>query len=566
MANPRSAADQHVHLPDGVPSGAEVHSLGRGGLSYWLVVNPQTYVPGGPVVAGGYARISRDEDKTLRGVGKQLEDDLERAGALGWTVARLYIDDDLTAAKYDVVRPAFEQLMADLAANVINAVVVWRSDRFTRLDYDLTRLFREHAFKKKQARHSGILFASKSALYDLDDPATHQRLTVEVSIIGTGEVHAMRERQTREHARKAAAGSPAGGRRGFGYQATPEALTELEAAKASGDRLRIDAANKRVWYELRYRQDPREAKALRDARDRVLTGTKISTIANEWNTTGLLTPLGRLWRPNMVKATLTSPRLAGYRIYRGEIALDRDGKPVFVAGQDPIFTVAEHEEIAAYLKSASGPNRPAPGQRRFLLTGLMRCGVCKGPMYGNVSAGYNKATKQHEKGQRRMYLCSGTATSCGKSAINADKAEAHIIELVARHIDQLTPETVTPGAPEWDRQADLDHAETQRAKWGDAIDAGEVPETYGFAKVTEWDTKVRELKRERQAWQRTTITTKGRILDSGKELRAMTGKPDLIDQQRAVIERYLTGVLVRKIKPQGPRFQPDRLLPIWLEQ
>lgn len=558
------APDLPLHVPGSIPATAEVFPLGRNGLSYWVILDRRTFTPGGPVIAGGYARISRDEDKSLRGIGKQVEDNEERAAELGWTLSRLYIDDDLTAAKYGVVRPAFEQLMSDLATGLINAVLVWKSDRFARLDYDLSRLFREHALKA-HTKHGGLRFASKNKVYDLDDHVTHQQLTLEVSIIGTGEVSAMRERQTREHARKAAQGQPAGGRRGFGYQATPEALVELQLAKDAGDLLRIEAANKRVWYELRYRQEPREAQALLDARVRLLAGERLATIAREWNEAGLLTPLGRLWLPSMVKNTIMSPRLASYRIHRGQVALDRHGKPVIVQGKAPIFTVTEHEEIAAFLTKRSGsPNNPAPGQRRFLLAGLLRCGLCKGPMYGNNRT--ERRTKRQEETVRRVYLCSGTATSCGKSSIDADQAEKHIIELVARHIDQLTPAIIGSDAPAWEGEPDLKDAETKRAMWGDKIDSGEAPEAYGFAKLTEWDSKVKDLKRDRQDWLRANTVSKGRAIDSGKDLRAMSDDSSKVDQQRAVIERYLTAIFARKITPRGPKFQPERLVPLWLEQ
>ncbi|WP_433466832.1 recombinase family protein [Spirillospora sp. CA-128828] len=558
--------DLRVHVPECVPVTAEYFPLGRGGLSYWLILDPHTFSAGGPVVAGGYARISRDEDRSLRGISKQITDVMERADELCWPLSRLYVDDDLTAAKYGVVRPAFEQLMSDLAKGVINAVITWKSDRFARLDYDLARVFREHGLKRN-TKHGGIHFASKATIYDLDDPATHQRLTLEISIIGTGEVSAMRERQTREHARKASAGQPTGGRRGFGYQATPEALAELREAEASADKLRIDAAKKRVWYELRYRQDPREAKALRDARRRVLAGEKLTALAREWNEAGLLTPLGRLWTQSVIKAVLTSPRLAGYRIYRGEIAIGRDGKPVFVEGQDPVFTVAEHEEIVAYLagRSTSRAN-PAPGQRRFLLASLLRCGVCKGPMYGNVVAGYSKATKTWEKRQRRVYRCSGDATSCGKMTINADRTDEHVIELVARHIDELSPAIVPGDNAKWDGEEELADAISKRDMWADKIDSGETSESFGMSRVAKWENTIKELRRQRQTWQRTATETHARVLDSGNELRALAKDPATIDRQRAIIDRYVTGILVRKLPPKGPKFQPERLVPLWLEQ
>ena len=71
-----------------------------------------------------YARISSDTEGRALGVTRQLEDCRRLADSLGWPVAQEYIDNDLSAYS-GKRRPAYEQLLADLANGLRDAVICY---------------------------------------------------------------------------------------------------------------------------------------------------------------------------------------------------------------------------------------------------------------------------------------------------------------------------------------------------------------------------------------------------------------------------------------------------------
>ncbi len=74
---------------------------------------------------GAYERISDDKEEEARGVARQAADNEALADLRGWRIAEHYQDNDVSAFKENVVRPAFERLLADLEAGVLDGVVVY---------------------------------------------------------------------------------------------------------------------------------------------------------------------------------------------------------------------------------------------------------------------------------------------------------------------------------------------------------------------------------------------------------------------------------------------------------
>ncbi|HEX2291290.1 MAG TPA: recombinase family protein, partial [Pseudonocardiaceae bacterium] len=71
-----------------------------------------------------YCRISDDRKGAGLGVARQEADCRERAARLGWTVAGLYIDNDLSAYS-GRVRPEYRRMLDDLRSDVVDAVIAW---------------------------------------------------------------------------------------------------------------------------------------------------------------------------------------------------------------------------------------------------------------------------------------------------------------------------------------------------------------------------------------------------------------------------------------------------------
>src|SRR3954451_349692 len=86
--------------------------------------------------AAVYARISSDTEGKALGVTRQLEDCRRLAEQVGWPIAQEDVDNDLSAYS-GKRRPAYEQLLADLAEGLRDAVICYHVDRLTRRPVEL---------------------------------------------------------------------------------------------------------------------------------------------------------------------------------------------------------------------------------------------------------------------------------------------------------------------------------------------------------------------------------------------------------------------------------------------
>ena len=67
---------------------------------------------------------------------RQLADCPAEAARRGWTVAEVYVDDDVSAYS-GKTRPAYARMLADLADEQRDAVIVWHLDRLHRRPIEL---------------------------------------------------------------------------------------------------------------------------------------------------------------------------------------------------------------------------------------------------------------------------------------------------------------------------------------------------------------------------------------------------------------------------------------------
>src|SRR4051794_6649419 len=99
--------------------------------------------------AAVYVRISRDSEKEGKGVARQRKDCRALARRLGWDVADVYEDNDVSASN-GKPRPAFERMRTAVEAGRLKAIVVWDVDRLTRTPRELEDVIdwaNEHGLK-----------------------------------------------------------------------------------------------------------------------------------------------------------------------------------------------------------------------------------------------------------------------------------------------------------------------------------------------------------------------------------------------------------------------------------
>lgn len=319
--------------------------------------------------AGLYFRISQDRTGLEAGVKRQEKDCRELAARLGWEVAGVYVDNDVSAYKAKR-RPEYERLKADLEAGRIDAVVAWHPDRLYRRIRDLMDVV-----DVVDAAGAEVATVQAGAV-DLATP--NGRLVAKIgAAVAEHESEHKAERTKAWHRQRAEAGLHNGGRRPFGY---------------CPDRVTIDET---------------EAEVIREGARRILAGEQRVTIVKEWNARGVPTVTGAKWSATMLRQVLAGPRIAGLRQHNGR---------TYPAAWPAILSADEWEAVkAAFQTERARPGRPAS----YLLSGFLRCGLCGTKMTGN------KTVRKVP-----VYRCPGpnsSAAGCGKLGRNAARVEDHVV-------------------------------------------------------------------------------------------------------------------------------------------
>ena len=326
-----------------------------------------------------YCRISDDQDGTGKGVARQQEDCLALAERLGWGVAGVYSDNDVSAYR-GKRRPEYERMLTDLDAGAVDGVIAWHPDRLHRQPREL-----EHFIAAVDAAGAPV---STVTAGDLDLSTAEGRLHARITgAVARHESEHKSERIRRKALELAQAGKVSGGgTRPFGYESDRRTLRESEA-----DLIRAAAAE-------------------------VLAGGTLWGICNRWNAEGVATVTGAQWRPQILRGILTRGRIAGWREHKGELVAE--------AEWPAIITRADLERLRAMFRDPS--RRTNRRSTRYLLTGgVARCGLCHVPL---VARGRGEGT--------RGYVCATQYGGCGKVRVTAEPFEDYVAAEVLKALDR----------------------------------------------------------------------------------------------------------------------------------
>jgi site-specific DNA recombinase len=456
-----------------------------------------------------YARISSDQDGTSLGVQRQLEDCRKLAEQLGWAVADEYVDNDLSAYG-GKTRPEYERMMDDLAEGARDAVLIYHVDRLTRRPIELEQFLDVlTAAKVRQVR-----FVAGG---DLDIGNGDGLMVLRMLLAVAANESATKSRRVkRKMEQNAAAGVPHGGaQRPFGYGA---------------DKITVV---------------PAEAEVIRTLAERYVAGESLRALATWLDEQRIQTVSGKPWRTPTLRALLSSGRIAGLRDHRGEV--------VGAAVWDPIITEELRSRVLARMEQARISGRRSP--RRYLLSGLLRCGKCKGVLFS--------AARQ----DTRRYVClSGPDHGgCGRTMIVAAPVEDLVTRGVLLRLD--TPELADALA----NRAAADERAAQIAEnlASDREQADELAGLYAAKQISasEWMTARNPIEaRIRDGQARLSRLTRtdalGGLVGNGEAL-AMSW-PDLtLTRQAAIVRAVLDHAVIGPGTPGAQRLDPDRVQPLW---
>ncbi len=419
-----------------------------------------------------------------------------------------YVDQDLSAYS-GKRRPEYRRLLGEIEAGALDQVVVWHLDRLHRQPRELEE------FLEVCDRSGGVGLASVTGMVDLasDDGQFTARI---LSAVAKKESDDKSRRIRRKHEEIAAAGRVSGGgTRPFGFMADRRTIC------------------------------PDEAAVVREAATRLLAGESVRSICSNLNLRGVRTVSGGEWAPQTLRRMLSSARISGQREHRGEIVAE--------AEWPAIISAAETERVRALLQDpARRTNKTA---RRYLLTRLLRCGLC----------GSTLVARPRGDGTRRYVCSSGPGFGgCGKITVTADSVEAVVVEAMLHRLDsaelagELEGRSDDPAAGEW--QAQADRAQAQLDELATAYAAEQIG-------LQEW-LKARDLieKRLQQARKRLATLNRSAALDglvgNAGELRIeWPGMP--LSRQAAIVAAVIDHITVAPGKRGLNRLDPARLTAVW---
>ncbi|MFE5593434.1 recombinase family protein [Streptomyces sp. NPDC056549] len=471
---------------------------------------------------GIYTRISRDDEGEALGVARQRTDCERLTDLRTWQPVKVYEDNDVSAFKRNVVRDEFELMLKDLKAGLIDGVVSYDLDRLARQPQDLERLIEIYDDRPR------LEFATVTNDVNLGtaDGRTMARIMV---AFANKSSHDTSRRLKRKHLELAQQGKSNGGPAPYGWR--------------KDDRDKVD---------------PDAARHIRAAQKEVLTGIRIGTIRTRWQEEGLGNPRAGTKRMahHHVEHILTNPRLAGYRIYHGEILHGEDGKPV--AGEwETINTPEEWEAVCAAIAERKQNKGGQSLARKYLLSGIARCGLCKSKIRGQV----NHKWQPDSKRAQYTYQCSKVNGGCGKVGRVGEPVDRLITRLVLQEQREKAATTAVPTEERWPKEEELESLLLDVAQLIEAEKAKTITVSTLLQLLPNKERERDALKLERarfykeqkqaEAKGNTTDLTEGEFFDLP------------IERQREIVLHSLTAVIVHPAGRGKRKFDPDLIDPVW---
>jgi site-specific DNA recombinase len=460
---------------------------------------------------GIYTRLSRDMDGRQTATARQERDCRALARSKGWRVSQVYEDVDFSAFKKNVRRPAYEQMVHDLAAGVIEGVVVWKLDRLMRRASEFERFWSvcETAGATLAAVHDPIDTSSEVGMVIV-------RVLVAFAQLEAGTTSLRIRSQIADRARNGGL-TVYGGRRPFGFEA---------------DRVSIR---------------PEEADLIREAAARVVAGESVTSLAKAWNEAGVMTTVGGKWMQTTLRRVLASPRVAGLLEHRGT-----------VLGPAPWPAIVERktwEQLRAVLKRRAG-TQPRYGPRVHVLVGLARCGRCGAKLSALAPWGRRRTV---------TYICPmpSSGNGCGRISIAGPPFEDLVMHAAMEALASPQLARAVKAASSDGRDAELVAVVTQ----GRSILEGMDDDYYdGRIDRSRWQRQTeRVTERIERAQRQLAGSVKGSILAevprSRDQLERVWNERD-VAWRSALLGAVFDRIVVNPPKRSG-RFEPDRVELVW---
>jgi len=339
-----------------------------------------------PLRTGIYLRISEDRNAGA-GVERQQKECRELATRLGWPVADVFTDNDISASSFSrKIRTDYQRLVEAIKVGRIDSVITWHSDRMFRRPDE-----HEHYIKLCQT-HDIHNAAVRVGDIDYDTPSGRFNARMQINMAAYESEHKA-ERLQSKHREIAEAGGWKGGIRPFGYE--PDGMTVREAEAAEVQRI----ANA------------------------IIRGQSLRSLAIELNSRGITTVTGKSWTSAHLRSMLMHARLAGLREHHGRIVCEAAWPAILER-----HTWEAMKDVLADPKRCTGGGGRRGRVPTCLGTAIYYCGVCNQP----------RLRLGRSNGRRPVYRCGNMDMNneVGHVSRVADKLDAYVegalLEIISR--------------------------------------------------------------------------------------------------------------------------------------
>lgn len=450
-----------------------------------------------------YARISDDREGEGLGVERQEQDCRELAAQLGFEVVAVYVDNDIGASERTAkakVRVQYQAMLEHARAGGFRYIVAYSNSRLTRRVKEYLELIDLHKEHKVEIR------TKVSGDHNLAT-ADGRAVALTLATWDAAEAERISERIKRANLQKAYNGEPGiQHRRAFGFE--------------------HDAKTHR----------PDEAALIREAVKSVIAGASVTSIRHRWQAAGVLTSEGRAdWGWTPVYRVLSGWKTAGVRSLNGEPLYDGDGN-VVMGNWEPIISLEERAAVLAMLERRT---RRGVKEGTWLLSDLLRCGVCGGKLYG----------QRAEPEDRSSYACNSGKTS-NHLAINAMRLDqlitSEVFEYQAAKAFRGVDEPVVIASP-WAGDEKLAtitaRIDELMEMFGQGVLSGEVI----TPQIQKLEVQRRDLRKDRDLhYAMTNLAPASRSESAWTNSRVLNDTQALFDERQIAVRSEVELVWVRK--------------------
>ncbi|WP_167140223.1 recombinase family protein [Diaminobutyricimonas sp. TR449] len=345
-----------------------------------------------------YLRLSVSND-TSTSIVRQREDLEALAAREDWTIVATFADDGLSGGKE---RANAKEALRMIREGEADVLAVWKFDRWSRQGLgavaDLVAALDHRERLTEAKKGTPALFVALGDGLRSDQPAWRIIASV-LAEVARQERENIRYRTKSSIAKLKRSGRWSGGTVPLGYQSAPHP----------------DGAGRILV------PNPDESAVLAEAAKRIVGGASVYATTAWLNASAVRPRRASSWTVQALTQALTGSAIVGRVTVGGDVLRDEDGMPAQV--WDPAIPLDLWHAVRATLESrregSPRVGKQRPGRRSRLLTGILACGECGGPMYVRKSS--NGVA---------LYSCSARSNGrdCPGVIVTAERIEEHVVE------------------------------------------------------------------------------------------------------------------------------------------